>query len=77
MVIDAAFSEAIFYVSLIILAPVFYKLSGILTRYLLNRYMCDAEIVVTYKRDGLVVGVQKIKTTEYVVDQLKTLREGA
>lgn len=77
MSVDAAFVEALFYVSLIILAPVLFKLSGILTRYLLNRYVSDAEIVVTYKRGGVVVGVKKIKTTEYVVDQLKTLRGGA
>lgn len=77
MSVDAVFVEALFYVSLIILAPVFYKLSRVLTRYLLNRYVSDAEIVVTYKRRGAVVGVRRIKTTGYVVDQLKALQEGA
>lgn len=74
MSVDAAFVEALFYISLIILAPVLFKLSGVLTRYLLNRYVSDSEIVVTHKRDGLVVSVTKIKSTEYVVDQLQALR---
>ncbi len=74
MSVDAAFVEALFYISLIILAPVLFKLSGVLTRYLLNRYIADAEIVVTYKRDGLVVSVTRIKSNEYVVDQLQALR---
>lgn len=77
MNVDAAFVEALFYVSLIILAPVFFKLSRILTKYLLNRYVSDAVIVVTYKRRGTVVGVRRIKTTGYVVDQLKAMQEGA
>lgn len=77
MSVDTAFVEALFYVSLIILAPVLFKLSRITTRYLLNRYISDAEIVVTTKRDGVVVSVQRIKTTGYVVDQLKSLRGSA
>lgn len=74
MSVDSAFIEALFYISLIILAPVFFKLSRVLTRYLLNRYVVDADIVVTYKRDGQVVSVTKIKSSEYVVDQLQALR---
>lgn len=74
MSVDAAFVEALFYISLIILAPVLFRLSRVLTRYLLNRYIADAEVVVTYKRDGLVVSVTKIKSSEYVVDQLQALR---
>lgn len=77
MSIDAAFIEALFYVSLIILAPVFFKVSRIATRYLLNRYVSDAEIVVTRKQDGVIVSVQRIKTTGYVVDQLNSLRGNA
>ena len=77
MSVDTAFVEALFYVSLIILAPVFFKLSGLLTRYLMNRYVSDAEIVVTRKRGGVVVSVQRIKATGYVVDQLKSLRGNA
>lgn len=77
MNVDAAFVEALFYLSLIILTPILYRLSRILTRYCLNRYVADAEIVVTYKRGGVVVGVRKIKTTGYVVDQIKALQGGA
>lgn len=77
MSVDAAFVEALFYVSLIILVPVFFKLSRIATRYFLNRYISDAEIVITKKRDGFVVSVERIKTTGYVVDQLKSLRGNA
>lgn len=77
MSIDAAFIQALFYVSLIILAPVFFKVSRIATRYLLNRYVSDAEIVVTRKQDGVIVSVQRIKTTGYVVDQLNSLRGNA
>lgn len=77
MNVDAAFVEALFYLSLIILTPILYRLSRILTRYCLNRYVADAEIVVTYKRGGVVVGVKKIKTTGYVVDQIKALQGGA
>ena len=74
MIVDTAFAEALFYLSLIILAPVFFKLSRILSRYVINRYFSVDEIVVTYKQDGVVVGVEKIKATGYVVDQLKNLR---
>lgn len=77
MSIDVAFVEALFYVSLIILAPVLFKLSRIATRYFLNRYISDAEIVITRKRNGVVVSVQRIKTTGYVVDQLDSLRGNA
>lgn len=77
MGVDAAFVEALFYLSLIILAPVFFKFSRVLTRYALNRYVRDVEIVVTYKRRGAVVRVKKIKTTGYVVDQLKNMQGGA
>lgn len=74
MNVDAAFVQALFYVALIVLAPVIFKLSRIATKYLLNRYVSDAEIVVTRKQNGIVVSVQRIKTTGYVVDQLKSLR---
>lgn len=77
MGVDFAFVEALFYVSLIILAPVLFKLARVVTRYLLNRYISDAEIVITRKRDGVVVSVQRIKTTGYVVDQLNSLRGNA
>jgi hypothetical protein len=77
MGIDTAFVEALFYVSLIILAPVLFKFSRVATRYFLNRYISDAEIVVTRKRNGVVVSVQRIKTTGYVVDQLKSLQGDA
>ncbi len=77
MEVNAAFVEALFYLSLIILSPVLFKYSRVLTRYILNRYVRDAEIVVTYKRQGIVVRVEKIKTTGYVVDQLKSLQGGA
>lgn len=78
MNIEAAFIEALFYVSLILSVPVLFTLSRVLTRYLLNRYVSDAEIIVTYKRKGTVVGVKKIRTTAYVVDQIKSLQgEGA
>ncbi|MDR8014089.1 hypothetical protein [Ectopseudomonas guguanensis] len=74
MSVDAAFIEALFYISLIVLAPAFYKVSQITTRYLWNRYVSDVEVVVTTKRNGVVVSVQRIKTTGYVVDQLKSVR---
>ncbi len=77
MNIDVAFVEALFYVSLIILAPALFKLSRIATRYFFNRYVSDAEIVITRKRNGVVVSVQRIKTTGYVVDQLNSLRGNA
>lgn len=75
MEVNAAFIEALFYLSLIIMAPVIFKVSRILTKYVLNRYVRDAEITVTYKHSGAVVRVEKIKTTGYVVDQLKACRE--
>lgn len=77
MEVDASFVEALFYLSLIILSPVLFRCSRVLTRYLLNRYVRDSEIVVTYKRQGIVVRVEKIKTTGYVVDQLKSIQGGA
>lgn len=77
MSVDAAFVEALFYVSLIIMAPAFYNVSRVVTRHLWNRYVSDAEIVITRKHAGRVVSVQRIKTTGYVVDQLKALRGNA
>lgn len=77
MSVNPAFVEALFYLSLIILAPLLFKLSRIFTRYLLNRFVSTGKIIVVYKRDGLVVEVKKIRTTEYVVDQLKAARGGA
>lgn len=77
MGVDAKFVEALFYVSLIIMAPAFYKVSRVVVRYLWNRYVSDAEIVITRKRNGAVVSVQRIKTTGYVVDQLKGVRGNA
>lgn len=76
MSVDAVFVEALFYVSLIILTPVFYKLSRTTTRYLINRYISDAEIVIVRKRGGVAISTQRIKTTGYVVDQLESLRGG-
>lgn len=69
--------EALFYLSLIILAPIFFKLSRILTRYLLNRFLSTGKIVVVYKRDGFIVSKKTINTTAYVVDQLKAANGGA
>jgi hypothetical protein len=77
MIVDTAFVEALFYVSLIIIAPVLFKVSRITARYLLNRYVSDEEIIITRKRNGVVVSVQRIKATGYVVDQLKDLRGNA
>lgn len=76
MSVDPSFVEALFYVSLIILAPVFFKLSRILTRYLLNRFVSTGKIVVVYKRGGLIVSKKTIRTTAYVVDQLKASNGG-
>lgn len=77
MSVDAAFVEALFYISLIVLVPAFYKVSRVTTRYLWNRYVSDVEVVVTNKRNGVVVSVQRVKTTGYVVDQLKSVRGSA
>jgi len=77
MEVNPAFVEALFYLSLMILAPALFKYSRVLTKYILNRYVRDAEVVVTYKRQGIVVRVEKIKTTGYVVDQLKSIQGGA
>lgn len=74
MSVDAAFVEALFYISIIVLAPAIFKVSRVTTRYLWNRYVSDVEVVVTTKRDGVIVSVQRIKTTGYVVDQLKSVR---
>jgi len=75
--VNPNFVEALFYISLVILAPVVFKLSRILTRYLLNRYVSTDKVVIVYKRDGFVVGVKTISTTGYVVDQLKAANGGA
>lgn len=77
MNVNPNFVEALFYISLVILAPVVFKLSRILTRYLLNRYVSTDKVVIVYKRDGFVVGVKTISTTGYVVDQLKAANGGA
>lgn len=77
MNVNPIFVEALFYISLIILVPVVFKMSRILTRYLLNRYVATDKVVIVYKCDGLVVGVKTIKTTGYVVDQLKSASGGA
>jgi len=77
MDINPNFIEALFYVSLIIFTPLFYKLSRLTTKYLMNRYFFGGEIVVIHKRDGIVVKTQRIKTTGYVVDQLSSLEGGA
>lgn len=76
MIVNPNFVEALFYISLVILVPVFFKLSRILTRYLLNRYVATDKVVVVYKRDGLVVSVKTINATGYVVDQLKAASGG-
>lgn len=77
MSVNPNFVEALFYLSLIILAPIFLKLSRILTRYLLNRFVSTGKIVVVYKRDGFIVARKTISTTSYVVDQLKAANGGA
>lgn len=77
MSINPNLVEALFYVSLIILAPIFFKLSRILTRYLLNRFVSTGKVVVVYKRNGLIVSKKTISTTAYVVDQLKAVNGGA
>lgn len=77
MNVNPSFVEALFYISLIILAPVVFKMSRILARYLLNRYVATDKVVIVYKRDGLVVGRKTITTTGYVVDQLKSANGGA
>lgn len=77
MSVEPSFVEALFYISLIIAAPIFLKLARISTRYILNRYVTTDEIVVVYMRRGTVVATKKIKTTGYVVDQLKALKGGA
>lgn len=77
MNIEPSFVEALFYISLIIAAPIFFQLARISTRYILNRYVTTDEIVVIYKRRGTVVATKKIKATGYVVDQLKALKGGA
>lgn len=77
MNVNPGFVEALFYISLIILAPVVFKMSRIMTRYLLNRYVATDKVVIVYKRDGLVVGVKTINTTGYIVDQLKSASGGA
>lgn len=77
MNVNPNFAEALFYISLIILSPVAFKLSRILAKYILNRYVATDKVVVIYKRDGLVVGVKTINATGYVVDQLKSASGGA
>lgn len=77
MYINPSFVEALFYISLIIASPGAYRISRVLTRYLINRYFIFDEIVVRYKCAGKIVEVKKIKASGYVVDQLKELREGA
>jgi len=69
--------EALFYLSLIILAPIFFMLSRILSRYLLNRFVSTGKVVVVYKRNGVVVSKKTINSTAYVVDQLKAANGGA
>lgn len=77
MNVNPSFVEALFYISLIILAPVIFKMSRILARYLLNRYVATDKVIIVYKRDGLIVGRKTIVTTGYVVDQLKSANGGA
>lgn len=72
MNVNPGFAEALLYISLIILSPIVFKLSRILSRYILNRYIATDKVVIIYKRDGLVVGVKTINATGYVVDQLKS-----
>lgn len=70
MIVNPDFAEALFYISLIMVSPLFFYLSRILSRYLLNRYVSTGKIIVVLKRDGVVVEVKTIKTSAYVVDQL-------
>lgn len=77
MNVNPGFAEALLYISLIILSPIVFKLSRILSRYILNRYIATDKVVIIYKRDGLVVGVKTINATGYVVDQLKSASGGA
>lgn len=77
MYINPSFVEALFYVSLIIAAPGVFKVTRVLVRYLLNRYVSVDEVVVSYKHAGKIVAVKKIKVSGYVVDQLKELKDGA
>lgn len=77
MNVNPGFAEALLYISLTILAPIVFRLSRILSRYILNRYIATDKVVIIYKRDGLVVGVKTINATGYVVDQLKSASGGA
>ncbi|GFM82449.1 hypothetical protein PSCICN_31410 [Pseudomonas cichorii] len=77
MNVNPGFAEALLYISLIILSPIVFKLSRILSKYILNRYIATDKVVIIYKRDGLVVGVKTINATGYVVDQLKSASGGA
>lgn len=77
MYINPSFVEALFYISLIVIAPGIYKVVRVLVRYFLNRYILIDDVVISYKRAGKVVAVKKIKVSGYVVDQLKELKDGA
>lgn len=73
MDLNSSYIEAVFYLALIVSAPGLYQISRVVSRYLLNRYFSTESIVVIYKRDGVVVGTKTVKSTGYVVDQLKLL----
>lgn len=52
---------AVLYVCLVILAPVTYRFSRVLFRYVFNRYISRADIIVTYARGGVVTSRYKIR----------------
>lgn len=74
MNVDSALIEALIYVSLIIFSPAFFAISRIATRQILNRFFSDEEIIVTVKRNGVVVDVQRIKNAGYLIDHLEALQ---
>jgi len=73
MSLNASYIEAIFYISLVVSAPGLFQVSRVIVRHVLNRYFLTENIVVIYKRGGVVVDTKTIKSTSYVVDQLKIL----
>ncbi|MBB3103760.1 hypothetical protein FHR87_002157 [Azomonas macrocytogenes] len=77
MYVNENFAEALLYIALMIVTPALWKMSRILLRYVFNRYIAADEIVVVYKRRGMVVETRRIKATGYVVDQLKQLKDRA
>ena len=65
-------AEALFWISVIMLSPGFFVFTRAAIKYFFFRFVSDEKIILTVKKGGTVTKSIEIKTTGYVVDQVRS-----